>query len=127
MRIFLGIAAVLAWLFGAALLFAPADFYKPTGIEMTPMLATLAQAHGATLIGLGVIDWIARNADGAGLRAVLAGNFVAQLLSLGVVLRTMQLGAGSAVAPGVVIHVVLGSLFAYFFLRSRRPAPVRTA
>jgi hypothetical protein len=121
-KFFLAIAAVLAWLFGAALLFAPGGFYKPTGIEMTPLLATIAQAHGATLIGLGVIDWLARNAEPSGARAVLAGNLVVQVLSLGVVLRTMSLGAGAAVAPGVAIHVVLGGLFAFFLARARTRA-----
>jgi hypothetical protein len=119
MRIFLAVAAILAWIFGGALLFAPAAFYAPTGIAMTPMLSTIAQAHGATLIGLGVIDWAARSADSRGLVAVLLGNLVVQVLSLGVVLRTMALGAGAAVAPGVVIHVVLGSLFAYFLAKAR--------
>ena len=99
MTIFLGIAAVLAWLFGGALLLVPAAFYAPTGIEMTPMLATVAQAHGATLVGLGEIDWLARKAEGQSLIAVLAGNLVVQVLSLGVVIRTMALGAGAAVAP----------------------------
>src|SRR5690242_20705306 len=122
MKIFLSIAAVLAWLFGAALLVAPEPFYAPTGIQMTPMLATVAQAHGATLVGLGVIDWLARSAEKRGLVAVLAGNLVVQLLSLVVVLRTMALGAGPAVAPGAVIHVVLGSLFAYFLWKARKSA-----
>jgi len=120
MKIFLGIAAVLAWFFGAMLIAMPDKFYEPTGIAMTPMMATLAQAHGATLIGLGLIDWLARNAERQGLIAVLAGNLVVQVLSLLVVFRTMQLGAGMAVAPGVVIHVALGSLFGYFLLQARR-------
>jgi asparagine N-glycosylation enzyme membrane subunit Stt3 len=120
MKIFLAIAALLAWLFGAMLLLMPEKFYAPTGIEMTPMLATVAQAHGATLVGLGVITWFARNAEKRGLMAVLGGSLVVQILSLGVVLRTMQLGAGMAVAPGVVIHVTLGSLFAFFLLRLRK-------
>src|ERR1041385_4037626 len=111
MKTFLSIAAVLAWLFGAALLAAPAAFYAPTGIPMTPMIATVAQAHGATLVGLGVIDWMSRNA-GPAARPVLAGNLVVQILSLGVLIRTMALGAGSNGAPGIVIHVVLGGLFA---------------
>jgi hypothetical protein len=55
--------------------------------------------------------------------AVLAGNLVVQVLSLGVVLRTMALGAGANVAPGVVIHVVLGALFAYFLWRMAKAAP----
>lgn len=87
---------------------------------MTPMMATVAQAHGATLVGLGVVNWLARGSDRRGAIAVLTGNLVVQLLSLFVVLRTMQLGAGTAVLPGVVIHVVLGGLFAFFLLRLRR-------
>ena len=84
------------------------------------MIATLAQAHAATLIGLGVVNWLAREADRSGIIAVMTGNLVVQILSLGVVLHTMFLGAGVSVAPGVVIHIVLGSLFAYFLLRARR-------
>jgi len=125
MRVFISIAAILAWLFGAALLFVPADFYKPTGIAMTPMIATLAQAHGATLAGLGLVNWLARDADRKGIIAILAGNLLVQVLSLYVVLLTMSLGAGTAVAPGVIIHVVLGSLFAFFLVRTIRSRPVR--
>ena len=120
MNIFLMIAAALAWLIGAALLLVPEQFYLPTGIAMTPMIATVAQAHGATLVGLGVVNWLARGADRQGTTAVLTGNLVVQVLSLFVVLRTMQLGAGTAVLPGVVIHVVLGSLFAFFLFGVRR-------
>src|SRR5689334_5353807 len=103
MRILLSVAAVLAWLFGGALLFAP--------------------AHGATLVGLGVVNWLARNADRRGVRAVLIGNLVVQLLSLGVVARTMALGAGRAVAPGVVIHVTLAAWFIAVLARMQRSVP----
>ncbi len=119
MKIFLAIAAVLAWIFALAMLLAPVKFYAPTGISLTPMLATLAQAHGATLFGLGVINWWARKAQGSGLVGVLLGNLVVQILSLLVVLRTMTLGAGTAVAPGIVIHVVLGGCFLFFLLKAR--------
>jgi hypothetical protein len=119
MKLLLSIAAILAWFFGVMLIAIPDRFYEPTGIVLTPMLATLAQAHGATLIGLGTINWLARKADRQGLIAVLAGNLVVQVLSLLVVFRTMQLGAGAAVAPGVVIHIVLGGLFLFFLIRAR--------
>jgi hypothetical protein len=36
-KIFLSIAGVLAWLFGAMLLFAPMKFYEPTGMVLTTM------------------------------------------------------------------------------------------
>ncbi|MDE2384556.1 MAG: hypothetical protein KGO53_08050 [Alphaproteobacteria bacterium] len=122
MRLFLLIAGILACLFGAALLLVPQAFYQPTGIDMTPLIATLPQAHGATLFGLGVFNILARKADAAGLRAAFAGNLVVQVLSLVIVVRTMTLGPGMAVAPGVVIHVVLGSLCAWFLLQLRKPA-----
>lgn len=122
MKIFLAVSAVLAWLFGLMLLFRPADFYVPTGIAMTPLVATLAQAHGSTLVGLGVINWLARNAERNGLRAVLAGNLVVQVLSLVVVVITMRAGAGVKVAPAIGIHVVLGALNAFFLTR----LPART-
>jgi hypothetical protein len=127
MKVFLSVAAVLAWVFAAALLAFPQEFYAPTRIVLTPMLATLPQAHGATLFGLGVVNWLARGLQGAAVRPVLAGNLVVQLLSLGVVARTWQLGAGSNVLPGVVIHVVLGAVFAYFLVRTLKvPAAGRT-
>lgn len=122
MRGFLAVSAALSWLVGAMLAFMPAAFYAPTGIVLTPMLATVAQAHAATLVGLGVVNWLARSAESRVLIAVLAGNLVTQTLSLAVVVRTSLLGAGAAVAPGVVIHVVLGSLFAYFLIRARQEA-----
>ena len=109
----------MKWFFGVMLLLSPAKFYPPTGIVMTPLLAPIAQAHGATLVGLGVIDWLARSAEHKGLMAVLIGNLVVQVLSLFVVLRTMQLGAGTAVVPGVVIHVVLGAFFLFFIIRGQ--------
>jgi hypothetical protein len=121
-KLFLSIAAVLAWLFGLGLLLAPAGFYRPTGIPFTPMLGTIAQAHGATLVGLGTIDWLARGADRRGVVAVLTGNLVVQVLSLAVVLRTAALGAGAAVTPGVAIHVLLGLGFAWFLKRAPRAA-----
>ena len=89
MKLFLAIAAILAWLFGAILIAIPEPFYQPTGIAMTPLLATIA-------------------------------HLVVQIFSLGVVLRTMTLGPGMAVAPGIVIHIVLGGFFAFFLLRARK-------
>ena len=120
MKIFLSIAAVLAWLFGAMLLLAPGPFYAPTGLAMTPMVATVAQAHGATLVGLGVINWMARGANRQGLVAVLAGNLVVQILSLGVAIRTVTLGAGASATPSILIHVVLGGFFLLFLLQAKK-------
>ena len=117
MKIFLSIAAILAWLIGAALLLVPAGFYAPTGIHLTPLLATIAQAHGATLVGLGVVNWFARTAQGQGLKAILSGNVVVQVLSFLVALNT-YFQVGNGVVPALVIHTVLGSLFIFFLLKN---------
>ena len=120
MKIFLSIAAVLAWLFGAMLLLAPGPFYAPIGLTMTPMVASVAQAHGASLVGLGVINWMARGANRQGLVTVLTGNLVVQILSLGVAIRTVMVGAGAGATPSIFIHVVLGVLFLFFLLQAKR-------
>ena len=49
MRAFLAVAAILAWLFAAMLLFAPAAFYEPVGITLTPLLATVNTASTVPL------------------------------------------------------------------------------
>jgi len=127
MKFFLAVSAGLAWLFGIMLLVAPAQFYLPTGMALTPMHATIAQAHGATLVGLGTINWLARRAEGAGLVAVLAGNLVVQVLSFVVAVRTASLGAGANVMPAFVIHTALGIGFATFLVRARRSLEAREA
>jgi hypothetical protein len=120
MKVLLSAAGVLAWLFGLMLLVAPTQLYGPTGIALTPILATIAQAHGATLIGLGTVNWFGRDADGAGLRAILIGNVVTQVASFAVDVRTAALGGGAKVLPAFVIHTALGVLFLVFLFRSRR-------
>jgi len=120
MKIFLAISAVLAWIFGLGQLLAPAKFYAPMGIALTPMLATMVQSYGATMIGLGVTNWFARQAQGRGLIAVLLGNLFIQILNLGVVFRMLSLGAGKTAAPGVAIHIVFGGFFLFFLLRARK-------
>jgi hypothetical protein len=120
MKIFLAIAAVMAWLIGAMLLLAPAPFYAPLEITVTDKIAAMAQAQGAILIGLGVTTWMARQAEGRGLVAVLAGNAVVQVLSLGVAVRIASLAPKAA--GSVLIHVVLGGFFLFFLFRARRAA-----
>jgi len=121
MKLFLGIAAVLAWVFGAALLFAATQLLAPMGITVTPAIAVTGQAQGAILVGLGVINWIARGATGRAVRAILAGNLVVQVLSWIVIVRALALGIVPMQNAGaVVIHTGLGAGFLYFLWRSDR-------
>ena len=122
MRLFLAVAAVLAWLIGGMLLVAPGPFYAPLEIEMTPKIAAMGQAQGAILVGLGLINWMARDAEPRGLLAVLAGNALIQVLSLAVAVRIAMLAPKAAGSVG--IHVVLGALYVVFLVRARRAAAI---
>ena len=94
----------------------------PMGIDVTDKVATIAQAQGAILFGLGLVNWLAQSVtDRRALAAVLAGNLVVQLLSLGVVARAMAMGIFPPQAIGaIVIHVALGAWFAFELARLRK-------
>lgn len=128
-RWFLAVSAVLAWLFAVLLLFNARGFEAPIGIDVTDKVATIAQAQGAILLGLGVINWMTRNvADDTALAAVLWGNLVVQIASLAVALRALVLGIFPlTTTPAVVIHILLGGGFAFYLWRIRVHAGAREA
>jgi hypothetical protein len=103
-----GVAAVL---FGLALLVFPTTMLGGFGLGTPTEALVLSRDVGATLIGLGVLNWMARNATGEALRALLVGNLVVQALELvvnGYEIAAAQLPA--AAAGGLVIHLVLGAI-----------------
>jgi len=119
-RWFLRTSAVLAFLFGLMLIFNTRRFEAPIGIDVSDKIATIAQAQGAILLGLGVINWMTANGPmNSTVLAVLAGNLVVQLASLAVAVRALATGIfPPAASPAVVIHVFLGTGFAYYLART---------
>lgn len=115
------IGAVLAWLFALMLLFNARGFEAPVGIDVTDKVATIAQAQGAILLGLGVINWLSRDlTDRRSLTAVLSGNLVVQAVSLIVAARAVALHIFPVQgAPAIVIHLILGAAFAVALARQR--------
>ena len=110
-----GIAAVV---FGLALFVSPESMLAGFGLATPVAAKVLSRDVGATLIGLGVINWMARNASGEAVRALLVGNVVVQALEL--VINTYEIVAGDLpgqAAPGLLIHLVLGAVF-IFAMRS---------
>ncbi len=126
-RWFLAVSAVLAWLFGLMLLFNARAFEAPVGIIVTDKIATMAQAQGAILLGLGLVNWMARSVtDETALRAVLAGNLLVQVLSLIVAARAVLSGVFPIQgAPAVVIHTLLSLGFAWYLFRGPTAAAAR--
>jgi hypothetical protein len=119
-RLALAIGAVAAFVFGIGLLVFPSLMLANSGLESGAAAVAASRGAGATLIGLGVLNWLGRAASGAGSRAILMGNLVVQILSLAVnagSVLTGQLPAQAGAAS--VIHIVLGTIFALALRRTR--------
>jgi hypothetical protein len=113
----LSVTAVIAVLFGLSFTFAPAATLSLYGAgQPTAQHLVSAQFFGITLIGVGVIDWAARNAaDSEARRAIVLGNFVHMVA--GLVLSLIAVMQGTLNAFGwstVVIYLLLGIGFARF-------------
>jgi hypothetical protein len=122
-RIALLIGGAAATLFGIALLVFPTSMLAGFGLGVPTEAKVLSRDVGATLIGLGVINWMARNATGEVLRALLVGNVVVQALEL--VVNGWEIVAGelpAQAAGGLLIHLVLGAIF----ILAMRSAATRT-
>lgn len=119
-RLALVIGAAAAFGFGLALVVFPAAMLANSGLPASNETISLSRGAGATLVGLGVINWMARNATGEVLRGLLVGNLVVQALQFFVnagQLVTGQLPAQAATA--LIIHVLLGAVFVLAMMRAR--------
>src|ERR1700737_2721282 len=106
------IGGVAAGVFGLALFVSPGSLLAGFGVATSASARVLARDVGATLIGLGVINWMARNATGDVLRALLVGNVVVQALEL--LINAYEIVVGdlpTQAAGGLLIHLVLGTFF----------------
>ncbi len=111
-RLALMIGGIAAIVFGLGLLVFPTSMLASFGLDVTEEAKVLSRDVGATLIGLGVINWMARNATGEPLRALLVGNVVVQALELLVNGYAIVSGAlPPQAASGLLIHLVLGGEF----------------
>jgi hypothetical protein len=121
-RLLLTVSAALAWAIGGMLIFNPAGFEAPMGIVVDDKIATIAQAQGAILVGLGFINWLGRGvSDRSALIAIMYGNFVVQALSFSIVLRALVRGLIPMSGIGALaMHVVLGAAFAWKVMELRR-------
>jgi len=111
-RLALIIGAIQSFAFGLPRLLFPATVLQISGLALPDAGAAIARGAGATVVGLGVIDWMLRDVTGPSLRGLLGGNLAVQVLSLfvngGEVLAGhLPLQAASA----TVLHLVLSVMF----------------
>jgi hypothetical protein len=122
-RLALTIGAIAALIFGLLLTLAPGPMLAGFGLEPSGAATVVSRDVGVTLIGLGIINWLARDATGSALRGLLIGNIAVQVLEIvvnGYALGTGALPASSA--PGLLIHLILGSVFLLGLRGANTPA-----
>ena len=119
-RIFLSISAVIAILYGLGFVLFPAGIATLYGVNLDPVGVYVAQLFGAALLGLGIINWSAR--DAREMDGVLLGNLVANATGFLVTLFG-QIGQASGInALGwftVILYLFLAVGHGYFRFFSR--------
>jgi len=111
-KLALTIGAVAAVLFGAILALAPDQMLGGFGLAAPKEALVLGRDIGVTLVGLGIVNWLARNETGAAVRALLIGNAFIQIAEA--IVNGWEAAAGILPAQaygGVVLHVVLAVVF----------------
>ena len=111
-RLALTIGAVVAIVAGLGFALAPAQMLSGFGFAAPPEALVVMRDIGVTLIGLGIVNWLARDATGPAVRAILIGNLfiqAAELLVNGWEIAASVIPAQSA--PGIVLHLALGVVF----------------
>lgn len=112
-RLALGIGAVIAIVAGAAFALVPSQMLAGFGFAGAPETQVVTRDIGVTLVGLGILNWLARDATGPAVGAILIGNLFIQIAEF--LVNAWEIAAGlipAQAAGGLVLHLVLGVLFA---------------
>lgn len=122
LKTYLGLSAVVLAAFGLAMVLMPQNMANGFGLELNNLGRVLFRDLGSTLLGVAAINWLARGVqDQAGLRAVLLGNLILQVIETIVNIADIMQGYISSSAwGGVILHVILAVGFAYFYSRSHQ-------
>ena len=114
---FMSIAAIVAFLFGLAFLLMPTQLMTLYGVNLDPSGEYIGRYLGSAFLGVGVLNWFARNAkaDNEALRAIILGGFILCLTGFVASLFDVFLGVGNNVVwSTVVIYLLLGVGYGYF-------------
>ena len=120
---FLIFVAIVSIVYGIGNLVTPAWVNEIHGVASSPGTSLLSRYFGASLLGVGVMAWLARNAaDSDALLAYMRGGLVISVVGLIVSLHAMAVGLMNILgwAP-VVIQALLSLGFATFAFM-KRPA-----
>jgi len=116
LKTLLVINTIIALVYGISLVLMPATVGGMHGMSPNPGTNLVAQFFGLTLIGVGLICWLVRNAADSGTQRAIV---LAQLIStvIGVIVAVMGTISGVMNTVGwsaVVIYLLLALGYAYF-------------
>ena len=116
---FLAIAAIVAFLFGLSFILIPVQTMSMYGVTLDITGRFLGRYLGSAFLGVAVLNWLGRNSkDNEAFRAILLGDFVLALTGFVVALFDVFTGIGNALVwSTVVIYLVLGAGFGYFYFK----------
>ncbi len=108
--------AVLATIFGAAFVLAPAQIMALYGAPLPAHGLAVAQLLGAALVGVGVLTWRARLlAQADARRAIVPGLLVANGISAAVMALAQFTGPGNVLGRvTAALYLLLAALYGYF-------------
>ena len=114
------INAVVAILFGLGFVLMPAQVLSLYAIALPVEGIFVARLFGGSLLGFGIITWMLRNVAecSSEVRGVLLGLWVSELLGFAFSLYYQTQGMANSLGwSTVVIYLVLGLVFAYFYFK----------
>src|SRR5438552_1446403 len=79
-KVMLVSTAIVAGIFGLALIVAPAIVLASFGLAPGTSAIIQARESGSLLLGLAALNWLARDMSGAAATAILLGNLASQSL-----------------------------------------------
>lgn len=116
-KTFLTIASITAFFFGLPLIFFPQMMAGQFGVSLDLGGMIFARTAGVMLLGLGVLNWFARNwNDKKALKDLLMADLGIQVMTG--ILDTLGTTSGLMNQMGwigVGVHIILGAGFLYFY------------
>lgn len=121
---FLIFVAVVSVVYGLGNLLAPAWVNEIHGVSSSAGTSLLSRYFGATLLGVGIMAWLARNAaDSDALLAFMRGGVVIAVAGLIVSLHAMMAGLMNTLGwVPVVVQTLFSFGFAAFAFMQRDPS-----
>ena len=122
LNVLLVVAAVIAGVFGVGFVVASGPLLSVYGVTLDKAGTLVAQLFGASLIGVAVLNWLARNVtDPDARRAVIFANLTQDVVGFVVILIGQLAGIPNAFGwSNVAIYLLLALGFGYVqFMRPR--------